>query len=40
MISDSRRTMYFDDVDIDTIPKSNLGRPIKDIGDLNLSHLL
>ena len=36
--------MYFDDVgfcyDIDTIPKSNLGRPIKDIGDLNLSHLL
>lgn len=37
-------SMYFDDVgfcyEIDTILKSNLGRPIKAIGDLDLSYLL
>jgi hypothetical protein len=37
-------SMYFDDIgfcyDVDMILKSNLGRSMKDIGDLDLSHLL
>jgi hypothetical protein len=37
-------SMYFDDIgfcyDIDTILKANLGRPIKEIGDLDVSYLL
>ncbi len=37
-------SMYFDDLgfcyEIDTILKSNLGRSIKEIGDLDVSHLL
>ena len=37
-------SMYFDDIgfcyEIDRVLKSNLGRPLKEIGDLELSHLL
>ena len=37
-------SMYFDDVgfcyEIDSILKSNLGRPINEIGDLDLAYLL